>query len=88
MTSLLGLALSLLPGGEKPRVVYAGNQRLAAMVNEKLGTVADVTMAPNVRPSLEAEEIGTVRQRLEWCRPFARAGSPGWRNCATGPAAN
>jgi uncharacterized protein (TIGR01319 family) len=64
LTSLLSLALSLLPGGEKPRVVYAGNQRLAAMVTERLGSVADVTLAPNLRPSLEAEEIGTVRQRL------------------------
>ena len=64
LTSLLSLALSLLPGGEKPRVVYAGNQRLAAMVTDRLGSVADVTLAPNLRPSLEAEEIGTVRQRL------------------------
>ena len=64
LTSILSLALSLLPGGEKPRVVYAGNQRLAAMVTERLGTVADVSLAPNLRPSLEAEEIGAVRQRL------------------------
>src|SRR3990170_327149 len=64
LTSILRPGLSLLPGGEKPRLVYAGNQRLAAMVTERLGTVADVTLAPNLRPSLEAEEIGTVRQRL------------------------
>jgi uncharacterized protein (TIGR01319 family) len=64
MSSILGLGLSLLPAGEKPRVVYAGNQRLAAKVSERLSSVADVTLAANLRPSLEAEDIAAVRQRL------------------------
>lgn len=64
MASILGLGLSLLQGAEKPRLVYAGNERLAAMVSERLAAVSEVTQAPNVRPTLEAEEIGTVRQRL------------------------
>jgi uncharacterized protein (TIGR01319 family) len=63
-TSLLGLGLALLPAGDKPRLVFAGNQRVAAKVSERLSAVADVTLAPNVRPTLEAEEIATVRQRL------------------------
>jgi hypothetical protein len=64
MASIVGLGLSLVQGPEKPRLVYAGNQRLAAVIGERLGTSAVVTLAPNVRPTLEAEEIGAVRQRL------------------------
>jgi len=64
LASTLGLGLTLLPGAEKPQVVYAGNQRLAAAITEKLGPVAEVTIASNVRPGLDAEDVGAVRQRL------------------------
>jgi len=64
MASIVGLGLSLVAGTERPRVVYAGNQRLAAVIAERLGSAAEVTVAPNVRPSLEAEEIGSVRHSL------------------------
>jgi hypothetical protein len=64
MASLLELGLSLLPGTEKPRVVFAGNQRLAATISERLGPSAEVTIAPNVRPTLEEEDVASVRQKL------------------------
>ena len=64
MTSVLALGLGLLSAAEKPRLVYAGNQRMAAKVSERLSEVADVTQAANLRPTLEAEDIAGVRQRL------------------------
>lgn len=64
MASILDLGLTLLPGTEKPRVLYAGNQRMAATVSERMGNAAEVTIAPNVRPSLEEEDVASVRQRL------------------------
>lgn len=64
MASILDLGLSLLPGTEKPRVVFAGNQRMAAVVSERLSSAAEVTIAPNVRPRLEEEDVASVRQRL------------------------
>jgi len=53
-----------VPGAERPRVLYAGNQRLAPVMAERLGGASDVTLAPNVRPSLDVEDVDAVRQHL------------------------
>lgn len=58
------LAAGLLPPGVRPRVVYAGNQQLAAEVVEAFGDQVPVVLAPNVRPSLETEDLGPARRHL------------------------
>ncbi len=61
---LLGLGLSLVTGAERPRLIYAGNQRLSATVTEKLESAAQVTLAPNLRPGLDFEEMAPARNHL------------------------
>jgi hypothetical protein len=64
LVDLVGAGLGLLPDPEPPRVVYAGNQRLAADVTAKLGERFPVTVVPNIRPAIEQEELAAARQRL------------------------
>jgi hypothetical protein len=61
---LVRLAVSLLPEGQRPRIVYSGNRNLGALVVDRLSGVANVNVTPNIRPSLEVEELGPARLRL------------------------
>lgn len=50
-------AVSLMPPGKKPTVLYAGNNSLAPAVREMLGQQVEVMIAPNIRqPGGEALE--------------------------------
>ena len=60
----LGLAAGLLPDGRMPRVIFAGNRHLAASVVEQFGDGAPIALAPNIRPSLEEEDLAAARGRL------------------------
>jgi len=64
LVDLVGAGLGLLPDETPPRVVYAGNQRLAADVTARLGERFAVTPVPNVRPAIDQEELAAARQRL------------------------
>jgi len=64
LVDLVGTGLGLLTDPEPPRVVYAGNQRLAADVTARLGESFPVTIVPNIRPAIEQEELAAARQRL------------------------
>jgi hypothetical protein len=61
---LVRLAVSLIPDGQRPRIVYSGNRNLGALVVDRLSGVANVNVTPNIRPSLEVEELGPARLRL------------------------
>lgn len=64
MVDLVRLATELFPEGEEPQVVFAGNRTLAAPVAERFGDGMHVTLTPNVRPSLEQEDLAPARLRL------------------------
>lgn len=64
LTDAIGLAIDLMPEGHRPRLVFAGNRRLGAAVNERLSERAPVTLTPNIRPSLELEDLGPTRAKL------------------------
>lgn len=49
MLSLVRQALSLLPLGSRPTVLYAGNNSLAPSVREMLSQQIEVVIAPNIR---------------------------------------
>lgn len=49
MLSLVSQALSLLPLGSRPTVLYAGNNSLAPAVRELLSQQIEVVIAPNIR---------------------------------------
>lgn len=53
----IGLACYLMPQEQRPDVLYAGNQELKPQVQEALGKLANVTFAPNVRPTLTEEDL-------------------------------
>jgi hypothetical protein len=61
---LIGLALGLSPEGEESRVLFAGNRRLGTALVEAFGPKAPVTVAPNIRPSLEIEDLMPARLQL------------------------
>ena len=64
MVELASLAAGLMPEGQRPRIVYAGNRQLAASVVERFGDRIPVTLAPNLRPGLEEEDLGPARRHL------------------------
>lgn len=58
MLEAVGLACYLMPGEKRPMVLYAGNHKLANDVRELLGGHAGkLQVSPNVRPSLEVEDL-------------------------------
>ncbi len=70
-------------------VVYAGNAEAAAAVVEALAGRAEVAVAPNLRPALEAERLDPVRAVLHEVflrHVMARApGYPGLQRLCTAP---
>jgi hypothetical protein len=61
----VGLACYLMPEEKRPMVLYAGNEKLAGEVKELLGAHAGkLIISHNVRPSLEAEALGSASNDL------------------------
>jgi hypothetical protein len=53
----VGLACYLMPKEKRPEVLYAGNSALVKEVQASIGTLANLHIAPNVRPSYESEQL-------------------------------
>jgi uncharacterized protein (TIGR01319 family) len=64
MVDLVAVAAGLFPEGELPRVVFAGNRQLSAAVADRLGDQLPLVLTPNIRPSLELEDLVSARLRL------------------------
>ncbi|MCY4147634.1 MAG: glutamate mutase L [Chloroflexi bacterium] len=64
MLSLARQALSLLPLGSRPTVVYAGNSRLTPSVREMLSQQVEVILAPNIRRADGALSLDGLRVAL------------------------
>jgi len=60
----IGLALAMNPEEEQVRVVFAGNRQLGQAVTEVFSPSVPVLHAPNIRPSLEVEDLSPARQRV------------------------
>ena len=58
------MALYLLPDGERPDVLYAGNPELAAQVKKIFDPLTKIYIAPNIRPALSVERLGPARAIL------------------------
>ncbi len=70
-----------LGGDYRVPLVYAGNQRAREYVRDAVGDVMDVYVVPNIRPTLEEEDLEPARReihRLFLEHVMARA--PGYRN--------
>jgi hypothetical protein len=64
LIELVKLSIGLLPEGQRPRIVYSGNRSLGALVVDRLSGMATVNITPNIRPTLEIEELAPARIRL------------------------
>jgi hypothetical protein len=57
MVDLISMVCKVLPGGKQPVVFYAGNSALAQQVTESLERLTTVFVAPNIRPSIDHEDV-------------------------------
>ena len=65
MLEAVGLACYLMPTEKRPMILYAGNQKLAGEVQELLGGHAGrLQISPNIRPSLETEDLSPATHDL------------------------
>ncbi|MFZ5878119.1 MAG: glutamate mutase L [Chloroflexota bacterium] len=65
MLEPIGLASYLMPKEKRPAVLYAGNQKMEAEVRSLLGGLTpSLHFSPNVRPSLETEDIDPAAREL------------------------
>lgn len=61
----IGLAAYLMPDGERPAMLYAGNRALAGGIRTTLSKIAsELVICPNVRPALEVEDLGPAQREL------------------------
>ena len=65
MLEPVGIAAFLLAPERRPAILFAGNQRLQEEVKELLGSVsAALHFSPNIRPSLDTEDLGPATREL------------------------
>lgn len=57
-------ALRLIKGGRKPAILYAGNSVLGSAMRDIFGKLATLFIAPNIRPSLDEEELEGAQGQL------------------------
>jgi len=61
----IGLASFLMPEEKRPAVLFAGNQKMETAVKELLKSqAASLHFSPNVRPSLETEDLEPAQREL------------------------
>ncbi|MCW5875521.1 MAG: glutamate mutase L [Anaerolineales bacterium] len=64
LANYLALALKLIPEGNRPQVLFAGNETLAEELDQLLGALTRVHHVPNIRPSLDQENLAPAQARL------------------------
>ena len=60
----VGLACFLMPDKHRPEVLYIGNEALRTEVQSTLKNIVNLHFAPNVRPDLEFERLGSAQTML------------------------
>jgi hypothetical protein len=60
----VGLACYLIPEKQRPELLFAGNQELHEEVRGSIGSLVNLHFAPNVRPSLETEQLQPAQAML------------------------
>ncbi len=58
----VAMAAGLRPGGPVPRGLFAGNRQLGAAIVERFADRTSVSLAPNVRPGLEGDDLTPAPQ--------------------------
>lgn len=60
----VGLACFLLPKGQRPQVLFAGNSAMQKEVRESLEPLVDLYTVPNIRPTLEVEQLAPAQTQI------------------------
>ena len=60
----VGLACRLLPETQRPQVLYTGNQAVQKDIRAMLEGVTSLHYAPNIRPTLESEDLDAAQLQL------------------------
>ncbi len=60
----VGLACMLQPRELRPYILYAGNSQMAGEIDSALSKQTAVMVAPNIRPGLDAEQLGPAQHSL------------------------
>lgn len=61
----VGLASFIMPPDKRPAVLFAGNQKMESEVKALVGSLASsLHFSPNVRPSLETEDLDPAEREL------------------------
>lgn len=64
LVELIGLACKVMPKENRPVVLYCGNSVLAKRVKETLEREVVVGIAPNIRPSIDQEDLSPAASML------------------------
>ena len=65
LLEIIGLGIYLLPEATRPVVLYAGNKGMAQDVQVSLNNIAaHVYLSPNIRPSLDVEDLIPAQRQL------------------------
>lgn len=64
LVELVAMACRILPRDNRPKVLYCGNSALSKRVKENLERDAAVVVAPNIRPTIDVEDLGPAGTQL------------------------
>lgn len=64
LVDIINLACRVLPQGRRPEIIFAGNQALAKRIQENLEKLTTVKVVPNIRPSIDKEDLVPAQQVL------------------------
>ena len=64
LAQLILLVCRLLPIDKRPEILYAGNQSLAEKIKEAAERWTRVHVAPNIRPSIDVENLSAAEEAL------------------------
>ena len=65
LLDLVGMVCRVLPQDKRPEVIYAGNQALAKRVKEHFAKLTTLQVAPNIRPSIDSEDLSPAQVVLQ-----------------------
>ena len=60
----IGLSNFLLHKGNRPHILYAGNRAMQKVVDDSLSHLANLHLAPNIRPTWEIEQLAPAQVKL------------------------
>ncbi|GAP15375.1 MutL protein [Longilinea arvoryzae] len=62
LVELISLVCRVTPTEKRPQILFAGNQVLARKIKEILEKLAPTQIAPNIRPSIDLEDLSPAQQ--------------------------